>query len=117
MLIFCNRIGGYNLLGIDLRLGENEVDAERWADVAAKLPPAWLDALLTPQGSKPPDLVIEQDKGPLMAAKEKIALIERAGHIEDLAQYEAGETRKTVLLAIERRMRALIEAENIEGPT
>jgi len=50
-----------------------------------------------------------------MNAKDKIILVERAQSVDELAQYEQGETRKTVLAAIERRVESLINAEYRAG--
>ena len=125
MLIVCNRPSGFILPGLPIKPGENIVDDDLWREVEAKLNPVWLNALLTPQGLAMPELILCDDAGepeaepeaeaPQFSAKDKIALIDACESIDDLAQYETGETRKTVLVAIERRMRVLIEHEHVPG--
>ena len=113
MLIECNRPGGFSFFGLRLAPGENIVDDEAWAAIKPRLAPKYLDALLAPRGDKPPQLVIydAEPDAPRCLARDKIALIERCADIDDLALFEMGETRKTVLAAIERRMATLAEAE------
>ena len=124
MRIICNRPSGFGLPGLRIRPGENLVDDDLWTSIRIKLNPRWLAALLAPKPNGPPELVVlldsdceyETEPAP-MSAKEKIALIERCRNADDLAQYEAGEARKTVLAAIERRLEWLIDNNYCEGRT
>lgn len=119
MRVICNRPGGYRLYGVVLQKGENIVDDEVWARAVARMGDRWLRSVTTTNGNRDPALVIQDDAGqpaaegeaPELSAKDKIALIERCDNLDDLAQHETGETRKTVLTAIERRMASLAEAE------
>jgi len=118
MVIVCNRPSGFILPCLQIQPGENVVDDALWAKVEAILNPIWLDALLTSQNGAPPELVISDGAGdaaesPQLPAKDKIALVDACESIDDLAQYESDETRKTVLAAIERRFRYLTEAEHL----
>ena len=105
LLIFCNRPGGFNLFGLELRLGENLVDDDVWADVRPRLDPCWLDALTTPRNGGQPELVLSDGAGrQVETARDKIAKIETCQDLVDLDQLLANESRKTVLAAAEKRM-------------
>lgn len=116
MRIICNRPGGFSFFGVRLNAGENIVDDDIWATIKSRLAPKYLAALLEQRGEAEPDLVLLDDAGESpLTAKEKIVLIDRCGSVDELAQYETNETRKTVLAAIERRMDSLVDAERILG--
>lgn len=121
MRIICNRPSGFGLPGLRIRPGENLVDDDLWTSVRIKLNPKWLAALLAPKPDGPPDLVVlldsdfeyETEPAP-MSAKEKIALVEQCGDLDELGQLEAGEHRKTVLHAISKRLDVLTEVNALE---
>lgn len=119
MRITCNRRGGFSFFGLRLTEGENIVDDDLWAATKAKLAPKYLAGLLEHRGELPAMLIELNDAGepllPPFNAKDTIALIESCQSLDDLAKYETGETRKTVLAAIERRADELCAAEHIEG--
>lgn len=129
MIIFCNRPGGFKLFGVRLTKGENIVDDDIWARVRNKLDAKLYTGLTEPTGDAPAILELRDDTGlaPLagdeakaeiideLRAKDKIAMIDACEISDDLYQHAKGETRKTVLLAIERRMRVLIEHEHVPG--
>lgn len=116
MRIICNRPGGFSFFGVRIDAGENIVDDDVWAKIRRRLAPRILAGLLEQCGEAEPDLVLLDDAGePPLTAKEKIALVELCGSVDELAQYETNETRKTVLAAIERRMDTLVDAERIAG--
>jgi hypothetical protein len=107
--ITCNRVGGYNIHGIDIVYGENEVDAKAWAEAEAKCIPAWLAAI---KSGDPPDIVVHGETGgqrvvvdrfPL-SVDVKIAKIESCDDLKQVEAMAAGELRVPVLEAIDRRI-------------
>lgn len=122
MKVFCHYPGGYQFGALRLHRGENVVDDEIFTDEMAKLDPRIRDALM---GGKTPTLVTVKEVGsqealPLaptpeaepapMLARDVIAKVEAATEPDELEQYANGETRKTVLAAIQKRARQLAEA-------
>jgi hypothetical protein len=124
MKVFCHYRGGYEFGAIRLYHGENVVDDKLWNEAIAKLDPRLRDAWM---GGKTPTIVVDKDPGhqvalPLapapapareaepMLAKDVIAIVETATEPEQLEQLAEGETRKTVLAAIQRRAKQLAEA-------
>lgn len=118
MRITCNRIGGFNIHGIPLSHGENEVDDQKWAEAVARCPPKWIAALTS--GDKP-ELVIHDATpvAPVDAAEKRAGVVWSAEEQEkidainaccDLRQVERmaeNELRLPILDAIDKRLNVL----------
>jgi hypothetical protein len=121
LTIQCHRPGGFALGGVVLKYGRNEVPADAWSAALGSLHQKLADALLY---SSTPDIVVHRpeptqpalplDAGTAEAvellARDKIAIIEAATEPDELERLADGETRKTVLAAIQKRAKALAEA-------
>lgn len=109
MRITCNRIGGFNVHGVALRHGENEVDAKAWKKAASQCIPAWLKAVTTGDA---PDIVLHDSsrsgRTQPKPERDKISLIEACDDFNELDAMAAGELRTDVLEAIDRRLETLL---------
>lgn len=111
MQIVCKRKGGIGLPGVELKFGSNSVEPAAWEAAKAKLDPAWLAAMLEPgDDGAPAEIVVVDSAPPPMAAKAKVAMVESAETIDEINALSRDETRKTVLAAIDKRLKALGEA-------
>jgi hypothetical protein len=121
MLIICNIANGLRLSQLQLEPGENMIDDDLWTDVAAEIHPRWLADLTTRVGCRPPQLELRRDcqlsnsgfddgpAAPQLNARDKIAMVEVADTLDALDVLAHNETRKTVLIAIERRLGELAD--------
>lgn len=111
MKVVCNRPGGFGLHGgLILRHGDNDVDSALWEENKRKLPLGWLDDLMTPKNGKPAQIVVVGASAPgpkAYGAAEKVAVVRKCNSLDELAQLSDGETRKTVVAAIEKRLAEL----------
>lgn len=113
MKITCNRIGGFNIHGVALRHGENEVDAQAWRRAVDRCIPAWLAAVT---GGDQPDIVVHNGTGGQRVVVDRHPLsadfaIDRIESCDDIKEVEAmaeGELRADVLEAIDRRLETLL---------
>lgn len=134
MRIVCNRPGGFGLIKVLIKAGENIVDDALWNEIEARLDREWLIGLTTPTETAPAQLELYDDAGEPMApyapapapvcapaparvadlelsAKDKIALVEAATTYDQLDALELNETRKTVIAAIYKRAEQLDNGE------
>lgn len=131
MWIQCNRPGGVTLAALfddgkgpklrQLKLtnGPNQVDDELYAAAMAAADPRWVKAMTEPsKGSRIP--VLEPCEAPVepesvevtqLSAKDKVALVMAAETFETLEVLADGETRKTVLEALDKRTCQLADSE------
>jgi len=127
MWVQCNHPGGVNLAVRDkagfkqvmLVHGPNKVDEEVYKAALAAADPRWVQAMTEPSKAtripvlepcEAPAEEPEDDAQPLNA-KDKAALVMAAESFEDLEGLAEGETRKTVLEALDKRTCQLAEAE------
>jgi hypothetical protein len=108
MRIKCNRPGGFKLFHVKLVHGVNEIKDEHWLGMEEKLDPKFLQALTIPIGDNPAQLELLDETPVLMSAKDKIALAENADTLDALDALSKDETRKTVIVAIEKRLEQLL---------
>lgn len=107
MLIECNRPGGFNVGGVVLSKGANEVEEEVWKAAAAKAPPGWLEDLSSPgPNGEAPQIVLPQGE---TSAKAKVKAVKACSELEVVELMAQGETRKTVLAAIDERITELLQ--------
>lgn len=136
MHIRCNMPGGFRIFRIHLKHGDNVVDDDLWNEAVKRLDPRFLAGITSkPKGSMPPWLEIEGEtpepvnttepppdpepppelmleSPPPLNVKETVSAIQACGDLDELAKFEQGETRKTVLTAIEKRVAQLADKED-----
>jgi hypothetical protein len=100
---------------LKLKKGDNDVDEDHFEAVLDRANPAWREAMLKDylevDGYEPADADDEGDDDPPMTAADAIEAAKSAETVEALEALEDGETRKTVLAAIEKRAEELEQVE------
>ncbi len=119
MIVICNHKGGVSLPGLRIAPGRNEIDGAAWEAAMAKVSDRLMAGLMA---GSPPMLEVDGDKRPTAPveiqaeappkaapipdenSKKRIARVQSASTLGELTALADGETRKTVIAAIERRL-------------